>query len=186
MQLKAPHDKPPPQATIEVQVDRIAQLFHTLDPFPYRERDLDQDAEEFIVSWARELPRDKPVRIVIHVPKEELHTEMAKEFQAAFRRYFDYRREVTERELRELFRLGRYYILIGLVVLAVCVFVSQFATRVAGMGELGRFVSEGFFILGWVANWKPIEIFLFDWWPIARRRDLFGRLSHASVTLSER
>lgn len=186
MQFRAAHEKTPSHATIEVQVDRVAQLFHTLDPFPYRERDLDADAEEFIVSWARELPRDKPVRIVIHLPKEELQTDMAKEFQVAFRRYFEYRTEMTQRELRELFRVGRYSILVGLAVLALCVFASQFAIRAAGLGELGRFVSEGFFILGWVANWKPIEIFLFDWWPIARRRNLFSRLSHATVTLSGR
>ena len=36
---------------IEIRVDRLAQLFHTLDPFPFREKDLDQDAEEYIVSW---------------------------------------------------------------------------------------------------------------------------------------
>ena len=41
---------------IELRVDKIAQLFHTLDPFPFRERDLDHKVEEFIVGWARELP----------------------------------------------------------------------------------------------------------------------------------
>ena len=34
---------------------------------------------------------------------------------------------------------------------------------------------------GWVANWKPIEIFLYDWWPLARRRDLYRRLAAARV-----
>ena len=34
-------------------------------------------------------------------------------------------------------------------------------------------------LLGWVANWRPIEIFLYDWWPIARRRDLYRRLAAA-------
>jgi len=52
----------PPAAAenaIEIRIDDISQLFHTLDPFPFRERDLDKDAEEF-VSWARELPADQP------------------------------------------------------------------------------------------------------------------------------
>lgn len=34
-----------------------------------------------------------------------------------------------------------------------------------------------------VANWRPIEIFLYDWWPLARRRDLFRRLAAAKVEL---
>lgn len=41
---------------IEIRVDDLAQLFHTRDPFPFREKDLDQQAEEYIVGWARELP----------------------------------------------------------------------------------------------------------------------------------
>jgi hypothetical protein len=40
---------------IEIRIEDISQLFHS-DPFPFRERDLDKDAEEFIVGWARELP----------------------------------------------------------------------------------------------------------------------------------
>ena len=52
---------------IEIRVDRLAQLFHTLDPFPFWEKDLDQEAEEYIVSWARELPDKRPIRIVVHV-----------------------------------------------------------------------------------------------------------------------
>ena len=42
-------------------------------------------------------------------------------------------------------------------------------------------IEESFLILGWVANWRPLEIFLYDWWPVARRRDLYRRLSSASV-----
>jgi hypothetical protein len=32
---------------IEVRVEKMTQLFDTLDPFPFRERDLDQHAEEY-------------------------------------------------------------------------------------------------------------------------------------------
>jgi hypothetical protein len=51
---------------IELRVDDIAQLFHTLDPFPFREKDLDREAEEYIVGWARELPGNQPIKIIIH------------------------------------------------------------------------------------------------------------------------
>ena len=35
-------------ALIEVHVANLQQLFHSLDPTPFRERDLDPKAEEFI------------------------------------------------------------------------------------------------------------------------------------------
>src|SRR4249920_944406 len=40
-----------------------------------------------------------------------------------------------------------------------------------------RLVEQSFLILGWVANWRPLEIFSHDWWPVARWRDLCHRLS---------
>jgi hypothetical protein len=57
--------------SIEIRISEIAQLFNSLDPFPFRERDLDVAAEEFIVSWARELPTDQPIRIVVHLPERQ-------------------------------------------------------------------------------------------------------------------
>ena len=45
----------PPSATreancIEVNLRDVNQLFNTMDPSPFHERDLDSDAEEFIES----------------------------------------------------------------------------------------------------------------------------------------
>jgi hypothetical protein len=33
----------------------------------------------------------------------------------------------------------------------------------------------------WVALWRPIEIFLYDWWPIRAEARLFDRLSQMEV-----
>jgi hypothetical protein len=166
---------------IEVRVERLSQLFDTLDPFPFRERDLDKDAEEYIVGWAREFPRDQPLGIVIHAPEDELHSEYADQLSPALSRYFNYRADIIGRDLNELFRIGRKSLLIGMTVLAVCVLGSRAATVVLGGGNISRFMEESLIILGWVANWKPIEIFLYDWWPLARRRDLYRRLAAAPV-----
>lgn len=168
---------------IEVKVERISQLFDSLDPFPFRERDLDRHAEEYIVGWARELPRNKPIRIVIYVPASELRSEHANEVGVSFNRYFEYRTEVIARELKELFRIGRKSALIGAAVLAICVFTAQVIPHFLGSGNVGLFLRESLIIVGWVANWKPIEMFLYDWWPISRRRDLYRRLADAIVEL---
>ena len=73
--------------------------------------------------------------------------------------------------------------LIGLTVLAACILLSRAVLAVSGAGNFSRFTEEGFIILGWVANWKPIEIFLYEWWPLARRRDLYRSLAVANVEL---
>ena len=176
----------PAQGTIEIQVEEIAQLFDMLDPFPFRERDLDKDAEEYIVSWAREFPRNTPLRILIHLPQDEAEKPAARDVGSALARYFQYRAENASRDLNELFRVGRQSLLVGLAVLAICVILGRIIVRAMHGTEVSGFVSESLLLLGWVANWRPIEIFLHDWWPIARRRDLFKRLAAAKVELAPR
>ena len=44
-----------------------------------------------------------------------------------------------------------------------------------------RVLEESLIIVGWVANWRPIEIYLYDWLPIRRRIRLFERIAAAKV-----
>jgi len=166
---------------IELRVEEIAQLFHTLDPFPFRERDLDREAEEFIVGWARELRTDQPIRIVVHFPDSEVQTKAARELNEAFHRYFSYRGEAVQRDLNELFRVGRRSLGIGVSILVVCLLVARLASGYLIGTPFAPLAEQSFLILGWVANWRPLEIFLYDWWPLVRRRDLYRRLSAAMV-----
>jgi hypothetical protein len=172
------------ESAIELRVENIGQLFETFDPMPFRERDLDRNAEDYIVGWARELPRRNRIRILVHMPEAEARHENAQSVGAAFSRYFRYRAEVTTGSLGELFRLGRYSLGVGVLVLFSCVTAAQFLPPLPGTQHFGAPVREGLIILGWVANWRPIEIFLYDWWPIVRRRNLYARLAAADVEIT--
>ena len=99
------------------------------------------------------------------------------------RNYFAYRAEVMGWDLRDLFRTARASLAIGLAVLAACIVMGKSASSILGSGYMGRFFDEGLIILGWVANWRPVELFLYDWWPIVRRRGLYRRLSLANVSI---
>jgi hypothetical protein len=167
--------------SIEVRLSTVSQLFHSLDPYPFRERDLDRDAEEFIVAWARGLPRDAPLEVLIHLPKSEVHPERSSEVQSAIHNHFAFRVEEASQDLHELFVIGRIYLVIGVSVLTGCMFMAQLIERLAPGANWSRIVAEGLVILGWVTNWRPAEILLFEWLPISRRRRLLRRLSVASV-----
>ena len=124
---------------IELRVDEIAQLFHTFDPFPFRERDLDREAEDFIVSWARELPVDKPIRIVIHFPDNVAQTLASRELGDAFSRYFSHRAGIIQRDLKELFRVGRRSLALRRVRKRVrcALYFGRIEFRVGGGGGAG-------------------------------------------------
>jgi hypothetical protein len=176
-------EPPAEQGLIEIRVEKLAQLFHGLDPYPFREKDLDKDAEEFIVSWARELPRDQAFKIVVHVPEEQLALPEAQDVGPAVKQFFAYRAQVITLELKELFRIGRRSLAIGFTVLVLSVVASQTIARKIEPRPLGKVIEESLLIFAWVANWRPIEIFLYEWWPIVRRRDLYRRLGVAEVEL---
>lgn len=169
--------------SISLRVDHVRQLFQTLDPYPFTERDLDKDAEEFIVSWARELTGDGPIRIVIHLPAQEASSAEGRKLGNAVRRYFEERTRAVSLDLRECFRLGRLSLAIGASVLALCMLGAQALSQHSFPGSLQSFLTESLIILGWVANWRPMEILLYDWWPIARHRNLLRRLSVADVRI---
>jgi hypothetical protein len=86
------HNRTPQR--IEIFVDRIEQLFNSMDPSPFHEKDLDHDADEFIVSWAREYPRSDRLALIVHVSQasEGFSQELVEE---AMRNYFAYRARLT-------------------------------------------------------------------------------------------
>lgn len=173
-----------PSRVIALRVKDVGQLFQRLDPFPFRERDLDAAVEEYIVGWAGELPPRGGISIRVHLPTSQIPAAEAANVGDAIRAYFAGRREVLGWELRDLFRRGRASLLIGLLALALCLVLARWIADQFAAGPISSFVREGLSILGWVANWRPIEIFLYDWWPLARRRKLYGRLSQAQVILA--
>ena len=65
-------NSPPPQATIEINLGKLQQLFNSLDPSPFHERDLDHEAGEYIVARAEEIGLHSPLKLVIHLPQEQL------------------------------------------------------------------------------------------------------------------
>lgn len=173
---------------IELKLRSLNQLFNSLDPSPFYEQDLDDDAEEFIVGWARELPRDEPFEIVIHVSElpddAKALSETADRVARSVRQYFAYRQQQEQRRLSELWRIGRFSLMVGLLFLAVCFTAANLLGNDDAQPQaMLRLVRESLIIVGWVALWRPLEIFLYDWWPVARSRHLYQRLAAASVTL---
>ena len=56
---------------------------------------------------------------------------------------------------------------------------SQLLRRQAG--TLPIVLREGLIIAGWVAMWRPMEIFLYEWWPLLRKGRLYEKLSRMHV-----
>ncbi len=112
---------------------------------------------------------------MVELPAQEAVKLEAAGIGEAFANYFRLRAAASERHLRELLRVGWRSLAIGVVVLVVCLVGSQVVAKMAGNAVVARVLEERLIIVGWVANWRPLEIYLYDWWPIRRRILLYRR-----------
>jgi hypothetical protein len=85
--------------------------------------------------------------------------------------------------LRELFRRGRISLVIALAFLTASIAVGDAVAGYLGETRLSEVIREGFLIGGWVAMWRPLEVFLYDWWPIRAEGRLQLRLSTMPVRI---
>jgi hypothetical protein len=180
MTFKAPEQNQSKTHRIELNLRDVNQLFNTMDPSPFNERDLDHDAEEFIVSWARELPLADPLVLVVHLAALPQGRDAQAIIQEAVHHYFSYRLELSRLEFRHLMQDGRKSLLIGVVFLAACLMIGNLVVG-AGTGPFSTVEREGLTIAGWVAMWRPMEIYLYDWWPLRRRQRILKKLSGMPV-----
>jgi hypothetical protein len=167
---------------IELQLHDVNQLFHTLDPSPFRERSLDAEAEAFIVNWALGLRHKQDLELVIHLPQPPSDPDLAAQVQTAVHSHFQYLAEVKQREFQQLMARGRTSLLIGVGFLGLCVLLGN--TLASGGSPVLSFARESLLIGGWVAMWRPIEIFLYDWWEVRRQRRDFELLGRMPVRLA--
>lgn len=160
---------------IRLRVRDLGQLFNTLDPDPLHERDLDTGASAYIVSWAREVPRHVPLRLRIEIAQPKAGQSIEHVVQG-IRNYFAQGADLARNELRQLLRRGRLSLVIGLVMLAFTHIGGYLLGEVAGPSPGTSLVREGLLIGGWVAMWRPLDILLYEWWPIRRKRLDFARM----------
>ena len=153
----------PPRETLDMHVAELKQLLHTIDAAPFRERDLDPGAEEFIVEWARELRPAVPLRLIVHLGRETATPDPAAVAQDAVRDFFRDRALATRRSSGSLLRRGRISLVIGLAFVAAAVGIGDFIGSLFAAQGLARIVQESLAIGSWVALWGPLGIFLYDW-----------------------
>jgi hypothetical protein len=165
---------------IELNLRDINQLFNTMDPSPFHEKDLDHDAEEFILNWAQEFHRHEPVDLIVHLEKLPEGQDARRIVEEAVHNYFAYRTRLNQLEFKRLMKQGRMSLLVGLSFLGLCLLIIELLL-LNRPGALPSFLTQSLTIAGWVAMWRPMEIYLYSWWPLRRRGKIFDKLSRMPV-----
>ena len=168
---------------IELKLRDTRQLFNSFDPAPFIEKDLDDDAENYIIDAVREVRAHGSKKLIVYLPHDQVVTEDAHSIPDAIHAYFDYRAEHADLQLHRALREGVVALGIGLAFLALCLVLRQSLVGSSGAQTL---IDEGLLIMGWVAMWRPIETFLYDWWPIRSHRTLLREIAHMPIEVRSR
>jgi hypothetical protein len=168
-------------AVLELRLGDLRQLFNSMDPAPFRERDLDPKATDYIVDWATEAPADHALALVVHLGTPAADAALTGD---AVREYFQGRAAAKRRELSKLFKVGRISLVIGLAFLGVAIAAGETLAGLISKESYAWLVKESLVIGGWVALWRPLEIFLYDWWPLRAQAKLYDRLGRMQVSVA--
>ena len=140
---------------IEIELKSLMQIFNSFDPAPFHEKELDANAEIYIYNSVAEFPLKKPLELMIHLPSSEIDKKTEKILKKAIRNHFSYRSLLTDIELRRILQRGRRNML-----------------------------SEGLTIIGWVAMWEPVNVFLYGWWPLSQKKNFYNKILGMDVKVS--
>ena len=136
---------------------------------------------EQLLNQARPLS-SLPLRTTLVLPAAERAPDLEDRCRRGLRAVLDRRLDRNRNDARSLRHEGYATLWRGLVFLALCLLAS----RVVGShdllpGFMARFVDEGLVIAGWVALWYPLDVLLYQRWPLARERRLYERVRDAEL-----
>jgi hypothetical protein len=166
---------------LEIYLADIQRLFNSMDPAPFHERDLDPNAADYIQEWAEELPRKGPLSLVVKLGRPLGAEDNAAAVERSVRDHFQRRAAATRRQLRNMLKLGRYSLLAALLFLGPVIVIAESAAQMLETERYAALIENSLVIGAWVALWRPLEIFLYDWWPVHAEAKLYDRLGLMDV-----
>jgi len=167
---------------IEVRIKNPLQLFDARDPAPFRERDLDDDFVEYITASVREFSISTSIKIVIYIEEGESKDLPRDSIREAIHSYLAYKIDLQRGDLKAFIKRAQLFLVIGLLVLVSCLGVAQSLTIPNPPGSIG-ILREGIVIFGWVSIWKPIELILFDWYPLFEKLRFYKKLLGTEIDI---
>jgi hypothetical protein len=164
-------------ADIELRIQKLEQLFDTLDPAPFHDKALDRNVDAYLLESAAEYSASTQLTVVIYAPAE-MASDIA-DIERAIHTHFALATQQAERRHRRRRAVGRLALFAGLAILVLALSLRSWLKSVSS--PFAEAFSEGLMILAWVALWRPIETIGFDSWEAMQQRRLLAKLAKVPV-----
>lgn len=168
---------------IEIDLSSVKQLFNSFDPAPFHEKELDINAENYIVDMVDDFPLKTPFRLVIYLHGDKKTTdEGVRTIVHAIRSHFKFRMMEQDVKFRTKFRHGRWALLIGLLFVTIAMIARQLVYASWGSDHLiSQIIADSLLIIGWAAMWEPVTILLYELWPIIQQKKTYEKISTMEI-----
>ena len=108
-------------------------------------------------------------QLVLLLPPGPAEPDLDRKARRVIERYCRHTILASKRALNELLWTGLKSLQVGVSFLAICLVLAAALARTnAEPGSLTDVLTQGLTIVGWVSLWRPVEIFLYEWWPLWR------------------
>lgn len=168
---------------IEVSADCVADLYNCFDRHaPYIRRDLEGEFVQYLIDCAGEL-EGEPFRVNIILAQPADSSGLSRVIQSMYV-YFQYLAEKERQTITGMIRKSLLLAGVGLMVLSLAVWINQWLGIERSV--VANVFGEGLTIVAWVSLWEALSTFLVEWFPRRKKVALYGRLSKAPLSFTEK
>ena len=157
---------------VRLELGSLEELFEAPRFDPLAGRTEEVSGLDRLMNELRPLPQ-APVCLQLALPTAERAPNMEERCRKALRAVLDRRIVRNRNDARSLRKEGYATLWRGLLFLALCLLGSRVMEEITLLpGFIEHFIDEGLVIAGWVALWYPLDVLLYQRWPLARERRL--------------
>lgn len=142
---------------------------------------------DYLMSRLRGRRLPKRGQLVLALPSGAAQPDLAGTARQAIDRYCRHKLLETKRTLNELLWTGLKALQVGVLFLASClVLAAAIARSNVAPGSFGDVLTQGLTIVGWVSLWRPVEVFLYEWWPLWHDVRVYDYIQRMDVAIQPR
>ncbi|WNY26991.1 hypothetical protein MsAm2_07740 [Methanolapillus ohkumae] len=169
---------------IELELNSADQIYNNMDPSPFYERELNNNADQYIFSAVEEVPLRKKMLLVIYARIDKELTEKKENVvKDAIHMHFERKAKSLERQMRKKTKTVGYSTILGFIFLGFCLAASYWLTVNAGDNSFSQVLGQGLAVIGWVVLWNPVEYLVFDRWEPRKEIRLCKKISKTDIEI---
>jgi len=161
---------------VGIHLERCEQMLHHDNHFA--NHGLEQDAADFLLAEVKKCPIWKPMLLMIYL--ESLPNNIQKQeslLQAKVANFFEAEAKTTRLRTKRLLRRGTISFSISCIMFFVALVIKALLNRYLADVNGVNIVIQACDIISWVILWPPLNLLVFQWWPVAYRWLLLHRIS---------